>query len=119
MLNDAVDALSGRSVPPTPKFFANNQHNVISPSSRPSTTLIVCYIWLAGSSHLSYHLYSPSRHQIFTAIFSLSSPVAVSVHGHCLYSFLFCSIGVCSRGFATSSLFLAFSLSLQSYLNLT
>ena len=26
------------------------------------------YIWLAGSSHLSYHLYSPSRHQIFNSL---------------------------------------------------
>lgn len=25
-------------------------------------------IWLAGSSHLSYHLYSPSRHQIFNSL---------------------------------------------------
>lgn len=37
-------------------YFANNQHNVISPSPRPSTTLIIRYIWLAWSSHLSTHL---------------------------------------------------------------
>ena len=35
---------------------ANNQHDAISPSYRPSTTVIIDYIWLAWSSHLSTHL---------------------------------------------------------------
>ena len=35
-------------------------------------------IWLAGSSHLSYHLYSPSRHQLFCC-FPSAFPLLLSV----------------------------------------